>query len=309
VSVLDRCQYRCAYCRPGAVSPFVGREEWLSVDDYARLAAAFGEIGVNKVRFTGGEPLLRPDLSGIVRAFRDHIPGCHLALTTNGQLLDRKLDALIEAGLNGATVHIDSLRPERYRELMGDGDVRLVVDALLRAQARLPEVKLNTVIQRGKNVDEIGDFITFSRSTGIEVRFIELMTTGSAVEYTRETFFTGRAIVDAVRTLAGATPIERRCASDPAALWKTDDGVVFGIIASDTESFCAQCNRLRLTANGNLRGCLYQGSGIDLTGPLRAAGDQEIRAGIRRAITEKRSYHPDAMPKKRLRFSMAQTGG
>ncbi len=309
VSVLDRCQYRCAYCRPGAVSPFFAREEWVSVDDYARLAPHFGAIGVNKVRFTGGEPLLRPDLPGVVRAFRDHIPDCHLALTTNGQLLDRKLDDLIEAGLTGATVHIDSLRPERYRALMGDGDVKLIVDALLRAQARLSEVKINTVMQRGKNVDEIGDFIALSRSTGIEVRFIELMNTGSAVQYTKETFFTGREIVDAVRTLAGATPVERRSPSDPAALWQTDDGVVFGIIASDTESFCAQCNRLRLTANGNLRGCLYQSAGIDLVEPLQRGSDDEIRARILAAVSAKRSYHPDVMPKGRVRFSMAQTGG
>lgn len=308
VSVLDRCRYRCAYCRPGVIAPFLAHDDCLSTADYARLAPCFAALGVNKVRFTGGEPLLRPELPDIVRVFRAHVADGPLSLTTNGQLLDRKLDSLVEAGLDGATVHVDSLRPARYRELMGDGDVDLIVGALLRAKERLAEVKVNVVVQRGKNDDELGDFLELSRRTGIQVRFIELMNTGSNVAYTNQTFFRGREIVARLHDLAGATAIGRTRPSDPAALYRTDDGLVFGVIASDTEPFCADCNRLRLTARGDLRGCLYQGTGLDLREAMRRS-DEELRAQLFRATVEKRSHHPDVVPVGRVRFSMAQTGG
>ena len=308
VSVLDRCQYRCEYCRPGAVAPFLTHDECLSVADYERLAPCFASIGVDKVRFTGGEPLLRPDLPRIVRAFRAHMPVGRLCATTNGQLLDRMLEPLVEAGLTGATVHIDSLRAERYRELMGDADVGAVLEGLSRAQRRLDEVKVNVVVQRGKNDDELEDFLDFSRRTGIQVRFIELMNTGSNVAYTTKTFFTGREIVERLRARGGAVAVGRARPTDPAFLYRTDDGVIFGVIASDTESFCADCNRLRLTAAGDLRGCLYQARGFDLRGAL-AGSAGELEALLGRAVAEKRSHHPALVPIGRVRFSMAQTGG
>lgn len=309
VSVTDRCQYRCPYCRPGSVAPFSPARERLGLEDYRRLAPHFADLGVRKVRFTGGEPLLRPDLPEIVRTFTSRSPGCNVTLTTNGMLLDRALAALVDAGLGGATVHVDTLRPERYHELMGEGDVHEVLRAVVAAKAKLREVKLNTVIQRSRNVDEIGDFLTYSRTSGVEVRFIELMNTGSATRYTRDAFFSGREIVDVVRTIAGATPIPRREPSDPAALWRTDDGLVFGVIASDSEPFCGACNRLRLTATGDLRGCLYQPVGVDLSEPARSGTDAEIRSQIRLAMATKRSFHPDTTAPGRVRFSMAQTGG
>ena len=309
VSVLDRCQYRCEYCRPGALAPFLTHDECLSVAQYERMAPCFAAIGVDKVRFTGGEPLLRPELPEIVRVFRASIPEGRLCVTTNGQLLDRALERLAEAGLTGATVHVDSLRPDRYRELMGDGDVGLVLEGLFRAQRRLDEVKVNVVVQRGKNDDELEDFIVFSRRTGIQVRFIELMNTGSNVAYTTKTFFTGREIVERIRARAGAVAIDRARPTDPASLYRTDDGVIFGVIASDTESFCSGCNRLRLTAGGDLRGCLYQACGVDLRGALGRSSPGELEALIERAVAEKRSHHPQLIPLRRVRFSMAQTGG
>ncbi len=214
VSVLDRCQYRCAYCRPGSLAPYVAREERLSVDDYARLSPILASMGVTKIRFTGGEPLLRRDLAEVVAAFRAGLPEARLLLTTNGQHLAERLGALVSAGLTGATVHVDSLRPDRYRAIMGEGDVASVLDATLAARAHLEEVKLNVVVQRDQNDDEIGDFLAWSRATGVEVRFIELMNTGSAVEYTRKVFVSGREIVSIARRLGGATSIPRRHASD-----------------------------------------------------------------------------------------------
>lgn len=306
VSLLQRCQYDCAYCRPGTVAPKVRREALLTVGEYKILAPLFGEAGVEKVRFTGGEPLLRTDLTQLVAAFHAALPTADLAVTTNGQLLGAKLPELARAGLRRATVHVDTLDPIRYRALMGDGELPLVLASVLEAKALLEQVKLNVVVQRGRNDDELGRFLEWSSRHGIEVRFIEQMNTGSARAYTRETFFSGREILARVGEVER---LPRRDAADPAALYRTADGVVFGVIASDTEPFCGACNRLRLTCDGLLRGCLYQAGGVPVGAAVRGgASASGLRDMIRAAAWDKRSHHP-------LRvvagapFSMAEAGG
>jgi GTP 3',8-cyclase len=308
VSVLDRCQYRCPYCRPGAVAPYVEPAARLTVDDYATLAPLFAAHGVSKVRFTGDEPLLRRDLPAVVSAFRRGAPEATLALTTNGQHLRERLPALVEAGITRATVHVDSLRPERYRALMGDGDVGEVLAATLAARELLAEVKLNVVVQRGHNDDELKDFLAWSRATGVEVRFIELMNTGSAADYTRSVFMTGQAIAEALAAAGGASPIPRLEPSAPAARFRADDGLEFGIIASDTQPFCADCNRMRLSADGRLLGCLYESGGLDLRPALAASDGAGLVARLDQGFAGKRSHHPD-VDRERVPFSMAQTGG
>ncbi len=312
VSVLDRCQYRCAYCRPGTVTPYLEQDARLTLADYAALAPVFAEHGVTKVRFTGGEPLLRRDLAEVVRVFRDALPEAELALTTNGQHLRAELPKLVAAGLTRATVHVDSLRSERYRALMGEGELDEVLAATLNARALLREVKLNAVVQRGQNDDELGDFLAWSRETGIEVRFIELMNTGSAVDYTRSVFLSGREIVEAIGRLGGVTAVPRPDPSAPAARFRTADGLEFGVIASDTEPFCADCNRMRLSADGRLLGCLYESGGLDLRAALAAGDPTLLAAEVARAFASKRSHHPYAPEQAReprVPFSMAQTGG
>lgn len=308
VSVLDRCQYRCAYCRPGTVTPYLDQDERLTADDYAALAPLFAARGVTKVRFTGGEPLLRKDLPAVVRAFQRGAPQATLALTTNGQHLSEHLPALVEAGLTRATIHVDSLRPERYRALMGEGDVARVLEATLAARDVLEEVKLNVVVQRGHNDDELGDFLAWSRTTGVEVRFIELMNTGSAVDYTRAVFMTGEAIAQALAASDGAVPVPRRDPSAPAARFRTADGLEFGIIASDTQPFCADCNRMRLSADGRLLGCLYESGGLDLREALTAGDREALATRLAEGFAGKRSHHP-SVDVDRTPFSMAQTGG
>ncbi len=306
VSLLQRCQYDCAYCRPGAVAPKVEKQALLSAGEYARLATLFGEAGVTRVRFTGGEPLLRTDLAEIVAAFRAALPTADLAVTTNGQRLGAKLPELVRAGLRRATVHVDSLDQARYRALMGDGDVARVMASVIEAKAVLEQVKLNVVVQRGKNDDELGSFLAWSARHGVEVRFIELMNTGSAREYTRATFFSGREILARVGEVER---LPRRDASDPAALYRTANGVSFGVIASDTEPFCDACNRLRLTCDGLLRGCLYQSGGVPLGAAVRTgASEEELRRMINVATAGKRSHHPlRVLPG--APFSMAEAGG
>ncbi len=309
VNVLEQCQYRCPYCLPGSVSPYTPNSHRLTPAEYGRLVPLFVRAGVQKVRFTGGEPLLREDLPDIVRAFRSGLPEGELAVTTNGEYLPKRVDALVAAGLDRATVHVDSLRPERYRVLMGEADVAVVLEGILETRARLREVKLNVVVQRGRNDDELTDFLDWSQRHGIQVRFIELMNTGSARAYVQEAFFSGREIVARISEQETVEPVPRASPSDSAALYRTGRGILFGVIASDTEPFCAACNRLRLTPDGKLRGCLYQSGGVALGAALRAGADD---AALERMLTlglrNKRSHHP-SVGLDRVPFSMSESGG
>ncbi|MDP2341806.1 MAG: radical SAM protein [Deltaproteobacteria bacterium] len=311
VSVLEQCQLDCRYCRPGAVTSPTETARWLAPAEHARLAALFFARGVEKVRFTGGEPTLRKDLVDVVAAWgRARPAGVRLALTTNALKLAPLLPALRDAGLDGVTVHLDTLRPDRVSALMGTGACVDVVWSAVDDALRLGfDLKWNVVVQKGRNDDELGACLDESKKRGLEVRFIELMNTGSARGYVKEVFLSGKEIVDVVARERGVRSIARRHPSDPAALHETNDGVVFGVIASDTEPFCGDCDRLRLSADGRLRGCLYQPGGLPLGGALRAgASDEALLTLLDAGLDDKRSHHP-LVQAPRLPFSMADVGG
>ncbi|MBL8715204.1 MAG: radical SAM protein [Myxococcales bacterium] len=296
VSVTDQCSYRCRYCQPARAQAARAR---LSTRDYATMAPALARLGVSKVRFTGGEPLQRPDLPGIVREFRAAMPSAMLAVTTNGLLLGACLAELHGAGLSSATVHVDTLRPERYRDLMGGRRLDAVLGATLAARSVLDEVKLNVVVQRGRNDDELFDFLAFSEEHRVEVRFIELMDTGIAAAYAHDAFVSGAEIVERL----GATPLGRPDPCAPAERWSTCGGVAFGVIASASAPFCDRCNRLRLSCDGTLRGCLYEPGTVSLADT--EAG--ELDAVVTHVVNHKKSHHPS---RRSLHvFSMAESGG
>lgn len=304
MNVGEQCQYDCGYCRPGLVRAPTSSSQRLQRVEYERLARLFGPLGVGKVRFTGGEPLLRPDFREVVAAFHRGLPQARLALTTNGQRLDALLDDP-PPGLGSVTVHVDSLQGPRYRTLMGEGDVGAVLASVERAKALGLTTKLNVVMQRGLNDDEFPDFLAWSRRAGVEVRFIELMNTGSALQFTRERFFPGAEVLARL----GAVRVGRREAADPACLFRSADGTLFGLIASDTAPFCQHCARLRLSADGRLRGCLYQPEGAPLAELLRAGWSEAmLGALLQQTVERKASHHPSrALP--RGQFSMADLGG
>lgn len=315
ISVLEQCQLDCRYCRPGSTTTPTETARWLRADEHRRLARLLLKSTVRKVRFTGGEPTLRADLPQLVAAWRDAgvalglgvIP---MALTTNGLRLVPMLPALKGSGLGGVTIHLDTIRPERVEALMGDGaDVDAALDAASAAVRNDMAVKWNVVVQRGRNDDELTAIIERARDLGIEVRFIEQMNTGSAQGYVKETFISGADIVAAIAGVVGVDAIPRRLPSDPAALYQTTRGDVFGLIASDTQPFCDACDRLRLSADGRLRGCLYQPGGLPLGVALRGGVDDDGVMGlIESALHAKTSYHP-LVPRARLPFSMADVGG
>ena len=310
ISLLEQCNLACGYCLPGEVNPYTENARWLRADEHARLAPLFSRRGVRKVRFTGGEPLLRKDMIEIVAVWAGALPGAEIAATTNGLLLGQKLDGLIGAGLSRLNVHIDSLRDDRYRALMGPGSVHDVLRACETAVARDLALKINVVVQKGLNDDELDDFLRLSAQTGIEVRFIELMDTGSATDRVAETFISGREILARIGERRAVVSLSRRALSDPAALYRCeDDGITFGLIASDTRPFCGHCDRLRLSADGRLRGCLYAPGGEALGDRLRAgASDDELLSIIDDGLDDKRSWHPQSAIE-RLPFSMADIGG
>lgn len=312
VSVLEQCQLDCRYCRPGSTTSPTEKARWLTASEHERVARAFIARGVKKVRFTGGEPTLRADLVDIVAAWHSVASAVDvvLALTTNGQRLPPLLVSLHDAGLRAVTIHLDTLRDDRVEALMGQGaSVTDALAAATQAQERGLQVKINMVVQRGRNDDELVAFLEQGRSLGVEVRFIEQMNTGSASGYVKETFIAGADIVHLIGASRGAQRLPRRHPSDPAALFATDDGVVFGVIASDTEPFCADCDRLRLSADGRVRGCLYQAGGLPLGTALRSGTDDAgILALLDSALDDKQSHHP-LLPRARAPFSMADIGG
>jgi len=315
VSLLEACQLSCGYCMPGAVTPPSKKALWLFAQEHERLARVFAARGVRKVRFTGGEPLLRDDAPDIVAAWRKGCPDASLALTTNGQRLEERLPALVGAGLASVNVHIDSLDEERAAQLMAGGSAATALRGAVAAKSAGLEVKLNVVAQRegsggAGNHLELDNFLRWSADTSIEVRFIELMDTGSAPDHVRERFLSGEEIVEGIEAMRPLTRVGRRVARDPASLYRCrDDGTVFGIIASDTQPFCDDCDRLRLDAQGRLRGCLYEPPGVALGESLRdGADDAEVGALLDAAIDDKRSFHP-LVAISRPAFSMADIGG
>jgi len=284
VSVTDRCNLRCRYCMPEEEYVWLPRASLLTFEEIARLTRVFTDLGVAKVRLTGGEPLLRHELPTLVRLLRENQGVRDLALTTNGVLLAKHAAALRAAGLARVTVSLDTLRPARMQEFARSAHHADVLAGIAAARAAgFERVKLNTVVVRGFNDDEIVDLIEFGKSHAAEVRFIEYMDVGGATHWTAEQVVSQREILERLASHYGLiTPV--RDAADsraPAERFRLPDGTTFGVIASVTAPFCASCDRSRLTADGTWFLCLYAERGVDLREPLRAgASDDDLRALI-----------------------------
>ena len=282
VSVTDRCNLRCSYCMPQAEYVWLPRQELLTFEEIARLVEVFTSLGVEDVRLTGGEPLLRRDLPSLVRMLAANPRIRDLAITTNGILFAEQAEGLRAAGLHRVTLSLDTLRPERFAALTGR-DTHAQVLTGIEAARRLgfPNLKLDSVVLRGVNEDELADLIEFSRGIGAEVRFIEYMDVGGATEWSLEKVFPRAEMLEQIAKRYGViTPLNEN-SSAPAERFQLPDGAVFGIIASTTTPFCRRCDRSRLTADGLWYLCLYAQAGIDLRQMLRAgATAEELAARI-----------------------------
>ncbi len=279
LSVTDRCNLRCQYCMPEREYAWLPRADLLDFDEIARLASVFTGLGVRTIRLTGGEPLLRHDLPRLVARLSAE-PSVELALTTNGLLLEPLAEPLRAAGLTRLNVSLDTLSPARFHSLTGQDDHARVIRSI-RAAARLfPGTKLDAVIMRGVNDDEIGALLEFGGAIGAEVRFIEYMDVAGATRWTADAVLPGADILERVRARYGAADaIAAPGSSAPAGRFALPDGRTFGIIASTTTPFCQECDRARLTADGLFYTCLYATEGLSLRSALRrGASDGEIAA-------------------------------
>jgi cyclic pyranopterin phosphate synthase len=271
VSVTDRCNLRCQYCMPEEEYTWLPRQDLLSFEELTRLVGLFSELGVEKVRLTGGEPLLRRHLPTLVRMLAANPRLCDLALTTNGVLLAEQAQALYEAGLHRVTVSLDTLHAERFQALTRRDTHHRVLDGIRTVlQVGFTSLKIDTVVMRGYNDDELVALLEYGKTIGAEVRFIEYMDVGGATYWSMDKVFSRAAIVaQLARHYGRIEPVAER-GSAPAERFVLPDGTVFGIIASTTAPFCSTCDRSRLTADGMWLLCLYATQGIDLRQPLRA---------------------------------------
>jgi cyclic pyranopterin phosphate synthase len=289
LSVTDRCNLRCSYCMPEQDYVWLPRQDILQFEEIERLVDVFGDLGVDKVRLTGGEPLLRRDLSVLVAALASRPRISDLAITTNGILLRQHARDLKEAGLHRVTVSLDTLRPTRFRALTRSDELDRVLDGIAAAAPLFPGLKLDTVVIRGTNDDELVDLIEFGRRYDAEVRFIEYMDVGGATHWSMDRVMTRDQMLASLESHYGCVTPVVEASSAPADRYRLPDGTVFGIIASTTRPFCEDCDRSRLTADGMWYLCLYASRGTDLRAALRrGAQPDELAAMIQSAWSSRR---------------------
>ena len=291
LSLTDRCNLRCTYCMPAEGLDWLPKSTLLTDDELVRLAALLAEMGVTTVRLTGGEPLLRPGLPGLVA--RLAALGLSLSLTTNGLGLARQAKALRDAGLRRVNVSLDSLRPERFAELTRRDRLHDVLAGLAAAKAAgLQPVKVNAVLMRGVNDDEAAELLQWALDEGYALRFIEQMPLDPQHGWDRTTMLDAEEILARLSERWTLTPVPAR-GSAPAEEFLVDGGpATVGVVGSVTRPFCASCDRLRLTADGQVRNCLFARDEHDLRDALRSgATDDELADLLRIAVAGKKKGH------------------
>ncbi|WCN81481.1 GTP 3',8-cyclase MoaA [Micromonospora sp. LH3U1] len=295
VSLTDKCNLRCTYCMPAEGLPWLAGPELLTDEEIVRLVrVAVERLGVTEVRFTGGEPLIRPGLLGIVSAVAALTPRPRVSLTTNGIGLDRLAPALRTAGLDRVNVSLDTLDPDRFLRLTRRPRLDAVLAGLAGAAAAgLSPVKINSVLMRGVNEDEAPALLRFALDHDYQLRIIEQMPLDAQHGWDRDTMVTAEEILTSLRTAFDLSPDPTERGAAPAETWLVDGGPArVGVIASVTRPFCGDCDRTRLTADGQVRACLFATEESDLRAALRTgADDDELARRWRTAMWGKRAGH------------------
>jgi len=276
LSVTDRCNLRCEYCMPEDDYTWLPREDMLQFEEIAALVDVFLALGVDKLRLTGGEPLLRRDLSTLVGMLATKPGLADLAMTTNGILLADQIDALRAAGLRRITVSLDTLRPDRFVALARFPELDRVKVGIAAAHRVFGALKLDTVVIRGVNDDELVDLIEYGRTVDAEVRFIEYMDVGGATRWNADRVFAKSQMLERLAAHYGTIEPVDESSSAPAERYRLPDGTTFGIIPSTTAPFCRTCDRSRLTADGLWYLCLYASQGVDLRAAMRGGASAAV---------------------------------
>ncbi len=287
LSVTDRCNLRCKYCMPESGVSKKLHKEILRHEELVEIVKAGAQVGIKKIRLTGGEPLIRKNIVELVKEI-SNVEGINeVTMTTNGLLLKNYLNDLKEAGLTRINLSLDTLKPERYRSITRGGNIEEVLSCIpLILAAGLRPLKINVVLIGGFNEDEIGDFVELTRHQNIEVRFIELMPIGEASQWTNDKFVSNQKVLEVVELIK----IEKTHPSSPAEYYQLKDGVgKIGLINPISCSFCVDCNRIRVTSDGKVKPCLHSDQEIELMEALR--NHEDIVKILREAITSKPKEH------------------
>ena len=288
VSVTDRCNLRCGFCMPKSPA-WMPSDEILTYEEIRRVISVCAKMGVEKIRLSGGEPLMRRDLDRLVRMLRE-VPGISfIGMTTNGHMFPQQASALKQAGLDGVTISLQSLKPDRYSEITGGGKLERVMAGIKAAEENgFKPIKINSVIVRGFNDDEILDLASVAFNNDITVRFIEFMPFDGQHNWSMEKVVSGNEIIERIRRRYKILSLPRE-PSSTARIYKFVHGRgELGIITSVTEPFCSDCDRIRLSADGKMFTCLFDRSTYDLKPLLRGgASDEELSNAIRDAVSRK----------------------
>jgi cyclic pyranopterin phosphate synthase len=322
ISITDRCNFRCSYCMPLDEYEWIARDEILTYEEIARLARIFIALGVEKIRLTGGEPLVRRDVQNLVGKLSGLAGLRDLCLTTNGALLAAQAPALKAAGLRRINVSLDTLDPDKFRRITKRGDLNKVLEGLFAAKSLgFHPIKINAVIERGVNDDEIVDLAEFSRKYGFAIRFIEYMDAGNANNWKSEKMVSKEEILSRIQSRFPIHRLGRSEAGAPSVDYRFAGGGDMGVIASVTEPFCSSCARARLTADGKLVTCLFSDTGHNLKALMRnGAADEQLSdfiSAVWRRRTDRYSderleaLHSDAgyQAKARRKIEMITLGG
>ncbi len=300
VSVTDRCNLRCTYCMPAQGLDWLPSPELLSFAEITRLVGIAVGLGVRSVRLTGGEPLLRRGLPDLVAQLAALTPRPRLSLTTNGIGLVHLAEPLAQAGLDRINISLDTIDPAAFAQLTRRDRLPQVISGLAAAAAaQLAPIKINAVVMRGVNDTQVADLLSWALAHGYELRFIEQMPLDAQHGWQRSEMITQTEILQSLRTRFGLTPDPAERGSAPAQRWLVDGGpATVGVIASVSQPFCADCNRVRLTADGQLRSCLFARTEGDLRTPLRSgATDAELAEAMCQVMAQKKAGHGIDDPK------------
>lgn len=317
LSVTDRCDLRCQYCMPPKGVPASPRSEFLTFEEIVRLVKAFCKLGVSAVRITGGEPLIRTNITHLVDLLRNEAGVEDLAMTTNATLLSKYADQLVKAGLRRVNVSLDSLEPKRFEHMTRGGQLKRVlagIDAALKAGL---SVKTNSVVVRGSNDHELANLVSWAWSRNITPRFIELMPLGEGAKLGPEAVVSVKEMQQKLEELALDDAPQFESNHGPASYWLASDGSQnrVGFIGAVTENFCSRCNRVRVTARGEIKACLASPSGLSLREVLRSTpsttSDRSVVHTIEQALFGKSDGHRfyDPQEKAHHRVDMSRIGG
>lgn len=296
VSLTDRCNFRCFYCLPHGEPPIAPKEQMLSYEEIEYVCEIFVSLGIEKLRLTGGEPMMRRDIETIIRKLTKLKPALHdLALTTNGYFLPERARGLKDAGLDRITISLDSLKRDVFKRMTGVDVLDKVLAGIAAAkEANLEPIKINVVIVRGHNEHEVADFAAFARDYDVKMRFIEFMPLDSGHEWDRKDVFSGKEIRERISESFPLVPVDVARGSDTSSRYRFADGAPgeIGIIAPVTEPFCGACSRIRLTADGQIRTCLFSTVEHSLRDVVRSgASREEIVDYIHSVIMKKEPRH------------------